>query len=87
MQRCLVERGQVRLPRQHRLALRDTIRLRRDGRLLLHDALRVMEDSEFVASVLGEHVFDAFLRHKRQEWDDYRVEVTPYELRRYLSAL
>ncbi|MGW5854246.1 MULTISPECIES: type I glutamate--ammonia ligase [Micrococcus] len=53
----------------------------------LHDALRLAEDSEFVASVLGEHVFDAFLRHKRQEWDDYRVEVTPYELRRYLSAL
>ena len=53
----------------------------------LHDALRAAEESEFVASVLGEHVFDALLRNKRQEWDDYRVEVTPYELRRYLSGL
>ena len=33
------------------------------------------------------NVFDALLRNKRQEWDDYRVEVTPYELRRYLSGL
>ncbi|MDY6055544.1 type I glutamate--ammonia ligase [Micrococcus sp.] len=53
----------------------------------LHDAVRRAEESEFVASVLGEHVFDALLRNKRQEWDDYRVEVTPYELRRYLSGL
>ena len=53
----------------------------------LHDALRVAEESEFVAGVLGEHVFDALLRNKRQEWDDYRVEVTPYELQRYLNVL
>ena len=57
------------------------------GVLSRDDALRAAEESEFVASVLGEHVFDALLRNKRQEWDDYRVEVTPYELRRYLSGL
>ncbi|WP_158496057.1 type I glutamate--ammonia ligase [uncultured Micrococcus sp.] len=53
----------------------------------LHDAVRVMEDSEFVAEVLGEHVFSTLLRNKRQEWDDYRVEVTPYEIKRYLTGL
>ena len=53
----------------------------------LHDALRLMEDSEFVAEVLGEQAFDNYLRNKRQEWDEYRVEVTPYELRRYLGIL
>ncbi|MDO5635266.1 MAG: glutamine synthetase family protein [Micrococcus sp.] len=53
----------------------------------LHDALRLMEDSEFVAEVLGEHVFSNLLRNKAQEWDDYRVQVTPYELRRYLTGL
>src|SRR5206468_1919082 len=31
----------------------------------LADALRVMEDSELAAEVLGEHVFDFFLRNKR----------------------
>ena len=31
-----------------------------------------MEHSELVAEVLGEHVFDFFLRNKRAEWEDYR---------------
>ncbi|MDO4240065.1 glutamine synthetase family protein [Micrococcus sp.] len=53
----------------------------------LHDAVRAAEDSEFMAEVLGEHVYQALLRNKRQEWDDYRVEITPYELRRYLTGL
>jgi glutamine synthetase len=53
----------------------------------LADALRVMESSELVADTLGEHVFDFFLRNKRQEWVDYRAEVTPFELRRYLPSL
>ena len=42
---------------------------------------------ELVAETLGEHVFDFFLRNKRSEWNDYRAEVTPFELRRYLPLL
>ena len=53
----------------------------------LADALRAMQDSELVAQALGEHVFDFFLRNKRTEWNDYRAEVTPFELRRYLPLL
>jgi glutamine synthetase len=45
-----------------------------------------MEKSELVAEVLGEHVFDYFLRNKRSEWEQYRRQVTAYERRRYLSA-
>jgi len=50
-------------------------------------ALEVMEESELVADVLGEHVFDFFLRNKRQEWLDYRHEVSRFELDRYLPRL
>ncbi len=53
----------------------------------LADALHVMEESELVAETLGEHVFEFFLRNKRQEWVDYRAEVTPFELKRYLPVL
>ncbi|XVX21741.1 glutamine synthetase family protein [Actinomycetota bacterium] len=53
----------------------------------LHEAIGVMEDSELVAETLGEHVFDYFLRNKRAEWDDYRDQVTPFELKRYLPSL
>jgi glutamine synthetase len=40
-----------------------------------------------VAETLGEHVFDFFLRNKRAEWNEYRAQVTPYELDRYLPVL
>jgi glutamine synthetase len=46
-----------------------------------------MERSELVASTLGEHVFDYFIRNKRAEWDAYKEQVTPWELDRYLGSL
>ncbi|MDP9405874.1 MAG: glutamine synthetase family protein [Actinomycetota bacterium] len=53
----------------------------------LDEALREMEDSELVAEALGEYVFEWFLRNKRAEWDEYRAQVTPYELAKYLPTL
>src|SRR4051812_8857563 len=53
----------------------------------LAEAIDVMSGSELVAEVLGEHVFDFFLRNKRAEWEQFRREVTPYERQRYLGAL
>ncbi|MDX6202064.1 MAG: glutamine synthetase, partial [Frankiales bacterium] len=53
----------------------------------LAEAITVMERSELVAETLGEHVFDFFLRNKRQEWAEYRRQVTPFELERYLPVL
>src|SRR5680860_21254 len=53
----------------------------------LDEALEVMEGSELVAEALGEHVFEYFLRNKRVEWDEYRSQVTPYEIKKYLPSL
>ncbi|GAA4613988.1 type I glutamate--ammonia ligase [Saccharopolyspora hordei] len=53
----------------------------------LNEALSEMESSELVAETLGEHVFDFFLRNKRDEWNAYRSRVTPYELRTLLPML
>jgi glutamine synthetase len=53
----------------------------------LESAVKVMEESELVAETLGEGVFDFFLRNKRAEWMDYRHQITPYELDRYLHLL
>ncbi|GAT65014.1 glutamine synthetase [Planomonospora sp. ID91781] len=53
----------------------------------LDEAIAVMERSELVAETLGEHVFDYFLRNKRAEWNDYRRQVTEFELGRYLPVL
>jgi glutamine synthetase len=53
----------------------------------LDRAIAEMERSELVAETLGEHVFDFFLRNKREEWGDYRRQVTQWELDRYLPLL
>ena len=53
----------------------------------LEGAIAVMESSELVAETLGEHVYDYFMRNKRSEFDAYRREVTPYELRTLLPRL
>lgn len=53
----------------------------------LSEAITVMERSELVASTLGEQIFDFFLRNKRQEWSEYRAQVTAFERDRYLPLL
>ena len=53
----------------------------------LNQAIAIMERSELVAETLGEHVYDFFLRNKRAEWDEYRRQVTQWELDRYLPSL
>ena len=51
----------------------------------LEHALREMEKSDFVADILGEHVFEYFLRNKWREWHDYQQQITPWELRNGLN--
>ena len=53
----------------------------------LDHALNVMEESELVADTLGEQVFNYVLRNKRLEWEQYRAQVTPFELESNLELL
>jgi glutamine synthetase len=53
----------------------------------LHEAIVAMEGSELIRQTLGEHVFEFVLRNKRAEWQDYRRQVSAYELDRYLPVL
>jgi len=53
----------------------------------LLEAIKLTEESEVVRKALGDHVFDAFIKNKRIEWDMYRAQVTDYELNRYLPIL
>lgn len=52
----------------------------------LAEALDAMEGSELVREALGDHIFEWFLRNKRAEWADYKAQVTPFELGRYLPT-
>jgi len=53
----------------------------------LLEATLLTEKSEVVRRALGNHVFDAFIQNKKIEWDQYRTQVTDYELNRYLPIL
>ena len=52
----------------------------------LRQALDLMEDSDLVATALGEHIFEWFLRNKRSEWELYQGKVTPFEIEHYLPV-
>jgi len=53
----------------------------------LLEAIMLAEKSELVHKALGDHVFSAFIQNKKIEWDQYRTQVTEYELKRYLPIL
>ena len=53
----------------------------------LDEAIQLTEKSDLVRKALGDHVFEAFIKNKKIEWDQYRKQVTDYELKKYLPIL
>ena len=53
----------------------------------LSEAISIAESSELLAETLGEHVFDFFLRNKRNEWEEWRSQVTQFERDKMLPTL
>jgi glutamine synthetase len=53
----------------------------------LGEAITLAEDSDLVEKVLGFELRDRLIALKRDEWDAYRVQVSEWELERYLPTL
>ncbi len=53
----------------------------------LGEAIAAAEHSELVRETLGDHAFERLIWNKKQEWNDFRVQVTPWELDKYLPVL
>ena len=53
----------------------------------LAEAIDHAERSKVVRKALGEHTFNTFIQNKKVEWEQYRAQVTDYELKRYLPIL
>jgi len=53
----------------------------------LGEAIEVLADSDIVRRALGDHIFERYVELKRAEWEDYRVQVTRWELDKYLPVL
>ncbi|MGZ4901440.1 MAG: hypothetical protein ACXV47_00860 [Halobacteriota archaeon] len=45
----------------------------------LGGAIKETENSRGIRYTLRDHVFDNFIALKKQEWDDYQLQVTQYE--------
>ncbi len=52
----------------------------------LSEALDELEKDPVVQEALGPVILEALLRARRAEWDEYRIQVTPWELERYLET-
>jgi glutamine synthetase len=52
----------------------------------LSEALAELQADSVIAEALGEHVFERFVEAKTEEWDEYRMQVTSWEVDRYLEA-
>lgn len=53
----------------------------------LHQAIKEMEADPFIREVLGNHVFSKYVEAKRAEWDNYRLQVTQWEIDEYLYKI
>ena len=53
----------------------------------LGEAVDELSRSELARKALGPHIFDRYIEIKRKEWDEYRVQLTDWEMKKYLAVL
>ncbi|MBV8561559.1 MAG: hypothetical protein JOZ56_00570, partial [Actinobacteria bacterium] len=46
-----------------------------------------LSQSDVARKALGPHIFDRYVELKRKEWDEYRVQLTEWEMKKYLAVL
>jgi glutamine synthetase len=51
----------------------------------LNQAIKALEEDDVVRDALGAHTHEVFISAKRLEYEDYRLEVTNWELEKYLA--
>ena len=50
----------------------------------LGEAIEEFEKDDFLKAVLGRHVYTKYLEAKKEEWNEFRYQVTDWELGEYL---
>ncbi|MDE5604217.1 MAG: type I glutamate--ammonia ligase [Eubacterium sp.] len=51
----------------------------------LIEAVYAAEEDPFVRETVGDHVFNAYIEGKKREWDEYRTQISQWEVNRYLK--
>jgi glutamine synthetase len=50
----------------------------------LEEAVNEFEQDQVIREAIGQHIAERFINAKRQEWEEYRQEVTSWEVAKYL---
>ena len=50
----------------------------------LGEAIEAFENDGFLREVLGRHIYTKYLTAKKEEWDQFRSQVTDWEIEEYL---
>ena len=50
-------------------------------------AVEELKKDKVVQEALGKHTLEKFVEAKLAEFDDYRMQITPWEIEKYLEAL
>jgi glutamine synthetase len=53
----------------------------------LGEAIDELAQSDLMRRALGPHIFDRYVELKRKEWDEYRVQLSEWEMKKYLAVL
>jgi glutamine synthetase len=51
----------------------------------LDEAVRELKKSDLMKAALGPHTYDIFIKAKEVEWDEYKMQVTDWEHKKYFE--
>jgi hypothetical protein len=50
----------------------------------LEEAIREAEKDPFIKETLGDHVYNNYIEGKKREWDEYKTQISQWEIDRYM---
>lgn len=53
----------------------------------LYEAVLALEQSELIKNVLGPHTFTRYIQAKKEEWNQYNIQVSRWEIDQYLHRI
>jgi len=53
----------------------------------LKDAVIALGEDEVVKEALGNHIYSKFVELKEHEWDDFRMTITEWEIKKYIKMM
>lgn len=53
----------------------------------LWDAVLALNEDDIIKEALGPHIYSKFVELKEREWDEYRTQVTEWEIKKYIKMI